>query len=92
MSMTARGLGALLGIAGALGIVLPLVAGRPVPGPWGSLLAFAAGVLAGVGATPVVAGLLERRWGRPAKGVCAALAATNRTARAGGKDQMPPLI
>ena len=63
MSMRVQGLGAVLAIVGALGIVLPLVAGWSAPGLWGSLLAFVAGVLAGIGATLVVAGLLERRRG-----------------------------
>jgi hypothetical protein len=64
MSIRAQGLGAVLAIVGALGIVLPLVAGWSAPCPWGSLLAFAAGLLAGIGVTLVVAGLLERRRGR----------------------------
>jgi len=61
ISMRAQGLGAVLAIVGALGIVLPLVAGWSAPCPWGPLLAFVAAMLAGIGATFVVAGLLERR-------------------------------
>ncbi len=41
MSTRVQGLGAVLAIVGALGIVLPLVAGWSAPCPWGAILAFA---------------------------------------------------
>ena len=54
--------GAVLGTIGALGMVLSLLLEWPAaPRPWGFLLAFLVGVLAGVGVTLTVAGLVERK-------------------------------
>ena len=54
--------GAVLGIIGALGMVLSLLLEWPAaPRPWGFLLAFLVGVLAGVGVTLALTGLIERR-------------------------------
>lgn len=55
-------IGAMLSVAGALGVYLSLTLGwSEAPRPWSFLLGFAAGVLCGLGATLVVAGLLKRR-------------------------------
>ena len=59
------GVGAALASVGALGMVLSLLLEwSAAPRPWGFLLAFVLGVLAGLGATLAVSGLLERRSGK----------------------------
>lgn len=56
------GLGAALGSVGALGLVVwPLLGWSQAPRPWGFLLGLCTGVLAGLGGSLVVAGLLRRR-------------------------------
>lgn len=68
MSMSAQtkmSLGAVLSAVGALGIVLSfLLEWTEAPRPWSFLLGFVVGVLAGLGATLAVAGLIERRRSR----------------------------
>jgi hypothetical protein len=55
---------ALAAIAGVC-IVLSLLLGwSAAPRPWGFLLGFATGVVAGLGATLAISGLLEHRRGR----------------------------
>lgn len=55
-------LGAVLGMFAALGIVLSFLLGwTDAPRPWGFLLGFVVGILAGLGATLSIAGLIERR-------------------------------
>jgi len=57
-------LGSVLATVGALGMVLSLLLGwSATPRPWGFLLGFVVGVLAGLGATLSVSGLIERRRG-----------------------------
>jgi hypothetical protein len=64
-TQTKIALGSVLATFGALGIILPLLLGwTDMPHPWGFLLAFVVGVVAGLGATLAVAGLIERRRGR----------------------------
>ncbi len=61
---TKLALGSTLSTVAALGIVLTLLLGwTSVPNPWDYLLAFANGVLAGLGATLAVSGLIDRRPG-----------------------------
>jgi hypothetical protein len=56
------GLGAVLGVAGALGIVLALLLGwAAAPRPWGFLLGFIEGMISGLGATLGLVGLIEYR-------------------------------
>jgi hypothetical protein len=63
-TQTKIGLGSVMGTFGALGIVLLLLLGESVEAQtWVSLLAFVVGILAGVGATLAIAGLIERRSG-----------------------------
>jgi len=58
------GLGSALAAGGALVMVLSSLLGwYSNPAPWVFPLAFAAGVVAGVGATLGVSGLVERRRG-----------------------------
>jgi predicted ABC-type sugar transport system permease subunit len=58
------GLGSVLSTFGVLGIVLaPLLEWTAMPRPWPFLLGFAFGLAAGLGATLVIAGLIERRRG-----------------------------
>jgi hypothetical protein len=64
-TQTKIGLGAVLSTFGALAIVLSLLLGwSAAPRPWGFLLGFIEGVVSGLGATMVVAGLIERRTGK----------------------------
>ena len=61
-TQTKIALGSVLATLGALGVVLSLLLEWPAaPRPWGFLLAFLVGVLAGVGVTLTVAGLVERK-------------------------------
>ena len=61
-TQTKIALGSVMGTFGGLGIVLLLLLDESAaPDPWGFLLAFVVGVLAGVGATLAIAGLIERR-------------------------------
>ena len=63
-TQTKLSLGAVLATLAALGIVLSLLLGwSDAPRPWGFLLGFANGLFTGLGATFVVAGLIERRHG-----------------------------
>jgi hypothetical protein len=65
MSMNAQtkiGLGSALATLGALFVVLSLILGwYSNPSPWLFPLAFAAGVVAGLGAALAIGGLVERR-------------------------------
>jgi predicted ABC-type sugar transport system permease subunit len=63
-TQTRIALGSVLATVGALGMVLSLLLGwSAAPRPWGFLLGFVVGVLAGLGATLSVSGLIERRRG-----------------------------
>lgn len=58
-------LGSTLATVASLGIVLSLLLGwYETAGPWAFLLGFVNGLLAGLGATLAVAGLIEHRRGR----------------------------
>ena len=52
---------ALAGIAGVGMALWAILGSATTPRPWGFLLGFAVGVLAGLGVTLVVSGLIERR-------------------------------
>lgn len=55
-------LGSALGTFGALGIVLVLLLEWPAePRPWGFLLVFFLGLMAGLGVTLALSGLIELR-------------------------------
>jgi predicted ABC-type sugar transport system permease subunit len=59
---TKLGLGSLLGVIGAIGIILgPLMGWSQIASPWDFLLGFLFGVSAGLGTALVVGGLLEKR-------------------------------
>ncbi len=61
-TQTKLALGAFLATFGALAIVLSFLLGwTEAPRPWSFVAGFAVGLLAGLGATLVIAGLLERR-------------------------------
>ena len=61
-TQTKVALGSVLTTLGALSVVLSLLLEWPAaPHFWGFLFAFLVGVLAGVGVTFAVAGLIERR-------------------------------
>ena len=63
-TQTKLGLGSAMATVAALGIVLSLLlVWSAAPRPWGFLLGFVFGVLAGLGVTLAVAGLIERRRG-----------------------------
>jgi len=63
-TQTKIALGSVLATGGALGMVLSLLLGwSAAPRPWGFLLGFVVGVIAGLGATLSVSGLIERRRG-----------------------------
>ncbi len=63
-TQTKIALGSVLATVGALGMVLSLLLGwSAAPRPWGFLLGFVVGVIAGLGATLSVSGLIERRRG-----------------------------
>ena len=63
-TQTKMTLGSVMAVVGALGMVLSLLLEWPAaPRPWGFLLAFVVGVLAGLGVTLAVSGLIERRRG-----------------------------
>ena len=63
-TQTKIALGSVLASSGALGIVLSLLLEwTAAPRPWGFLLGFVVGVAAGLGATLVITGLVERRRG-----------------------------
>jgi F0F1-type ATP synthase assembly protein I len=54
--------GSALAAVAVLGMVLSPILGWPsAPRPWGFILGFVIGVLAGLGATLTVSGLVERR-------------------------------
>jgi hypothetical protein len=56
------GLGSVLGTFGALGIVLVLLLEWPAePRPWGFLLVFVLGIMAGLGVTLAFSGLIDLR-------------------------------
>jgi hypothetical protein len=58
------GIGSVLSTFGALGILLsPILGWTAVPQPWGFLLGFAFGAVAGLGATLTITGLIEQRSG-----------------------------
>ena len=64
-TQTKLGLGSAMATIAALGIVLSLLLEwSAAPRPWGFLLGFAFGLLAGLGVTLAVAGLIERRRGQ----------------------------
>jgi predicted ABC-type sugar transport system permease subunit len=64
-AQTKLGLGSAMATVAALGIVLSLLLEwSAAPRPWGFLLGFVFGVLAGLGVTLVVTGLIERRRGQ----------------------------
>jgi len=61
-SQTKLALGAMLATSGALVMVLSSLLGWDAnPGAWVPVLAFAAGVVAGIGTTLGISGLVERR-------------------------------
>ena len=61
-TQTKLSLGAAMATLAALAIVLSLLFGwSGAPRPWGFLLGFLEGLFTGLGATFVVAGLIERR-------------------------------
>ena len=63
-AQTKMTLGAALSTFGALGIVLSVLLGwTAAPRPWGFLLGFVVGVVAGLGSTLAITGLIERRRG-----------------------------
>lgn len=63
-TQTKIGMGSVLSTVGALGIVLLMLLEWTVaPRPWGFLLGFIFGVLAGLGTTLGISGLIERRLG-----------------------------
>ena len=64
-TQTKLGLGSAMAAVAALGIVLSLLLEwSAAPRPWGFLLGFVFGVLAGLGVTLAIAGLIERRRGQ----------------------------
>jgi F0F1-type ATP synthase assembly protein I len=64
-TQTKIAVGSVLSSLGALGMVLPLLLEwTAAPRPWGFLLGFVVGVVAGLGTTLAIAGLIERRRGR----------------------------
>jgi predicted ABC-type sugar transport system permease subunit len=64
-TQTKLGLGSAMATVAALGIVLSLLLEwSAAPRPWGFLLGFVFGVLAGLGVTLAVTGLIERRRGQ----------------------------
>jgi hypothetical protein len=64
-SQQKTGVGALLAVVGAFGIVGGALWGWASFGrPWSFLLGFIFGVLGGMGATLCISGLLDRRSGR----------------------------
>ena len=64
-TQTKLGLGSALACIGALGIVLSFLLGwTAAPRPWGFLLGFLVGVLAGLGATMAISGLIDLRRGK----------------------------
>ena len=55
-------LGSILGILGALGIVLaPTVGATALPDPWSFVAGFTVGMIGGLGAALAIAGLIEYR-------------------------------
>jgi hypothetical protein len=61
-TQTKIALGAVLSTLGALGIVLSLLLGwTEAARPWSFVLGFVVGVIAGLGATLAITGLIERR-------------------------------
>ena len=52
---------ALAAIGGVLMVLVPLAGWCSLPGPWDFVLGFMTGLLAGLGATLAIAGLIERR-------------------------------
>jgi hypothetical protein len=64
-TQTKMGLGAALATLAALAVVLALLLGwSAAPRPWGFLLGFITGLLAGLGGTLALSGLIDRRRGR----------------------------
>ncbi len=64
-SQTKTALGSALAAVAALCMVLsPLLGWSAAPRPWGFLLGFVFGVLAGLGVTLTVSGMIERRLGK----------------------------
>ena len=63
-TQTKLALGSVMAVIAALGIVLSFILGwSDAPRPWGFLLGFVTGMFSGLGATFVIAGLIERRSG-----------------------------
>ena len=61
-SHTKLAVGSVLAVTGGILVVLaPLMGWSSLPGPWDFLLGFVTGLLAGLGATLTIAGLVERR-------------------------------
>jgi ABC-type xylose transport system permease subunit len=55
-------LGSILGILGALGMILaPTLGATALPNPWSFVAGFAVGVAGGLGAALAIAGLIEYR-------------------------------
>ena len=63
-TQTKIALGSVMATFAALGIVLSLLLGwSAAPRPWGFLLGFVVGLLAGLGVTLALSGLIDRRRG-----------------------------
>ena len=61
-SKSRLGIGAVLALVGVLGAVVgPLVGATALPGPWSFVCGFVTGILAGLGTTFVISGLIDRR-------------------------------
>jgi len=59
------GFGSALAVIGAAGIVIgPTVGLSGLAWPWGFLLGFVFGILAGIGVVLTISGLIDRRAGR----------------------------
>lgn len=61
---TKTGVGAVLGIVGAAGMILgPTLGAAALGRPWSFLLGFVVGIVAGMGVTLAISGLLDMRRG-----------------------------
>jgi predicted ABC-type sugar transport system permease subunit len=63
-TQTKIGLGSVLATAGGLGMALSLLLRwSAAPRPWGFLLGFLVGVVAGIGVALTISGMIDRRRG-----------------------------